>query len=90
MAFQSKDGKKFTNKPAARSHDAHTVARLTAPADRHETREQDIIKEMAGMHGMAVQCPACGHQFDPDSGSTDADLGTPVQDEDAANANRSS
>lgn len=70
MAFQSKDGKKFTNKPAARSHDAHVASRSTVPHDRHETREQDIIKEMAGMHGMAVTCPQCGAQFNPDESAS--------------------
>lgn len=70
MAFQSKDGKKFTNKPAARSHDAHVASRSTAPHDRHETREQDIIKEMAGMHGMAVTCPQCGAKFNPDESAS--------------------
>jgi hypothetical protein len=83
MAYQSKDGKRqFTNRPAARQHDARIdqlVADHKAKSDRgssndpHESHERALIGEMAGMHGMTVTCPQCGHSFEPPDDSDHAD-----------------
>ena len=47
MSYKAKDGKMYSNRPAARSHDAHIASRSTAPSDRHQEREAAAAKEFA-------------------------------------------
>lgn len=71
--YQSQDGKGFTNKPAARAHDARTAhaSKKSAPhmnpdgtanqAHNHEQTDEAMV------------CPACGAQFMASEGKPHAE-----------------
>lgn len=70
MAFKTKDGQAFTNKPAARSHEAHLGESRPRPTPAtHQEPDMDDL----------VTCPHCGAQFSPSEVSEAQNAAPPLQ-----------